>query len=264
MTADILRENIDRYLGADARKDWVVDNDLYGSELGIIARHFPPAPAKILDLGCGGGRSTIGLEARGYDVDAIDLAQDLVEEAQKRVVKSRVQHMDARDLAFEDSSFDAALFSFNGLDCVHPSQERLRVLAEVHRVLKPGGVFYYSGHNGLAAWAPRPGDTLRKTIRRNRDLLLAQRRSFTERTRYLAYPERSGSQVLYSALPPVHFREQRETGFLPLAMYASRSYRQGITDSITDEPASWRHVGRLARLALTCPHLHYVAQKLAD
>lgn len=258
MTRDIVLENMSSYLGTKARKDWSADQDLYPQELAIIERHFPAPPAKVIDLGCGAGRTTLGLEARGFEVDAIDLSTDLVEEAKSRVKRARVQLMDARELDFPDATFDAALFSFNGLDCVHPHRERLRVLESIHRVLRPGGVFYYSGHNGLGAWGPRPGDSLRKLARRNRDMLLAQRRSFEERTRYLAYPEPNGTQVLYSALPQTHLRELRGAGFEPVAIYGSKSYRKG--PHFADEsPSGVPHLMQLAKISLLCPHVHYVA-----
>jgi SAM-dependent methyltransferase len=262
MTRDIARENIDRYVGEKARKDWSVDGDLYPVELDVIARHFPQAPARVLDMGCGAGRTTIGLEARGYDVEALDLSPDLVDEARKRVQRTQVHVMDARELAFADASFDVVMFSFNGLDCVYPSRERHRVLVEVHRVLRPGGLFYYSGHNIVAAWTPRPGDSFGSLMRRNKAMLAAQRQSFGERDRYLAYPETTGTQVLYSALPHVHLRELRATGFTPQAVYGSRSYRRGphfLDGGTVDQSvAFYAHLGKLS---LACPHVHYVAQK---
>lgn len=263
MTRDILRDNIGSYLGDQARKDWGVGSGLFPAETVIIARHFPPAPARILDLGCGGGRTTLALEAAGYDVEAIDLSEDLVDEARRHVRRAHVQLMDARTLAFPDASFDAALFSFNGLDCVHPSRERARVLEEVHRVLKPGAPFYYSGHNGLGAWYPRRGDDLGKFYRRNREMLLAQRSSFEEHGRYLAYPDVGGAQILYSALPHRHLHELREHGFEPVAVYGSRSYRSGpdLLENAIRDPSGWRTFARLSRLSLQCPHLHYVAHK---
>lgn len=253
MTRDISRENIGSYVGAQARQDWSADDDLYPVERTLIARHFPAPPARVLDIGCGAGRTTVGLEALGYDVEALDLSPDLVEEARKRVRRTTVHLMDARELAFPAASFDAVLFSFNGLDCVHPSAQRTRVLDEVLRVLRPGGMFYYSGHNALAAWTPRPGDTVRKLVRRTKDLLLAQRRPFTERGRYLAYPETVGTQVLYSALPHVHEKELASLGFAPIATYGSRSYRKG--PHFLDGPEI------RAFDVLRCPHVHYVAQK---
>ncbi|CAN5273109.1 hypothetical protein BH11MYX1_BH11MYX1_45810 [soil metagenome] len=259
MTRDIVRENMSSYLGTQARKAWSADGDLYGLELELIERYFPAAPAKIIDLGCGAGRTTLGLEARGYEVDAIDLSEDLVEEARSRVRRARISLMDARELDFADATFDAALFSFNGLDCVHPHRERSRVLESIHRVLRPGGIFYYSGHNGIAAWGPRPGDSVRKMVRRNRDMLLAQRRSFDERARYLAYPEQhGGSQILYSVLPATHLRELRGAGFTPLAVYGSRSYRTG-PHVVDDRLQGLGHLARMAQISLTCPHVHYVA-----
>lgn len=263
MTRDIVQENLESYLGVEAVREWTAETTLFPVEKDLIARHLPPPPARILDLGCGGGRTTVALETRGYDVDAIDLSEDLVREARKRVQRSRVLVMDARSLAFESGSFDAALFSFNGLDCVHPRSERQRVLREIHRVLRPSGTFYYSGHNGVGAWFPRPGDSARKLLRRAREMLAAQRRSrFSERSKYLAYPGVGGVQVLYSALPHTHRRDLEETGFLLRAVYGSRSYRKG--PHVLDEPSAslFASVVRTGRIALTCPHLHYVAVRL--
>jgi len=265
VSRDTLRGNIGSYLGDQARRDWGAGNGLFPAETVIIERHFPRAPARILDLGCGGGRTTLALEARGYDVEAIDLSEDLVDEARRHVRRAHVQLMDARTLAFPDAAFDVVLFSFNGLDCVHPSRERKRVLDEVHRVLRPGGLFYYSGHNGLGAWYPRRGDSLGKFYRRNREMLLAQRAAFEEHGSYLAYPDVGGAQILYSALPHHHLRELREHGFAPSAVYGSRSYRTGpdLLDNAIEDSREWVTLVRLARLSVLCPHLHYLAHKPA-
>jgi len=38
------------------------------------AKLFPPAPAKVLDIGCGNGRNSRFMMDLGYDVDGIDMA----------------------------------------------------------------------------------------------------------------------------------------------------------------------------------------------
>ena len=48
-----------------------------------------------------------------------------------------------------DASFDLAVFSYNGLDGLSHG-ERLLALAEIRRVLAPGGHFIFSAHNRLA------------------------------------------------------------------------------------------------------------------
>lgn len=260
MTGDIVDLNQQSYQGANAVREWTASTALFPVEAELISRHFPAPPAHLLDIGCGAGRTTLSLEERGYEVEAIDLSEDLVREARNRLKRSRVQVMDARSLSFESQTFDAVLFSFNGLDCLHPTSERLQVLREIHRVLRPGAVFYYSGHNGIAAWFPRPGDSAGKLTRRTRAMLAAQRWTrFSERSKYLAYPGTGGVQVLYSGIPHMHRADLERSGFELHAVYGSRSYRKG-PHLLEEAPSNGvRSLLRTGRLVLTCPHLHYIA-----
>lgn len=55
--------------------------------------------------------------------------------------------MDARDMsAFDDNTFSLVMFSFNGIDAVD-YEGRRKILREVARVLKPGGLALFSTHN---------------------------------------------------------------------------------------------------------------------
>jgi len=101
----------------------------------------------ILDLGVGGGRTIPLLRKISEDYTGLDYTPEMVEVAKKRFPGVRVVHGDARDLgAFPSGSFFLVNFSFNGIDAVDHG-DRQKVLAEVHRVLQPGGIFLFSTHN---------------------------------------------------------------------------------------------------------------------
>lgn len=103
--------------------------------------------ARLLDIGIGAGRSTAHLHTMCRDYVGIDYARSMVARARTRFRQLDLRVMDARDLsAFEECSFDAVVFSFNGIDYM-AHEERLRVLREIHRVLRKGGVFVFSTHN---------------------------------------------------------------------------------------------------------------------
>ena len=89
----------------------------------------------ILDLG-GGGEGVIG-QLRGRQVVAIDRRADELEEAAPGPIKVVG---DACELPFLDGSFDAAT-AFFFLMYV-PAEDRSKALAEVLRVLKPGGTLH--------------------------------------------------------------------------------------------------------------------------
>jgi SAM-dependent methyltransferase len=85
---------------------------------------------------------------------------------------------DIRDLsAFEDDSFDFVLGSNNVISAVGHA-DRLEALAEVHRVLRPGGTFIFSSHNrGYAEVGEGPRLELhRNPVTAIKDLLTYVRR----------------------------------------------------------------------------------------
>jgi SAM-dependent methyltransferase len=101
----------------------------------------------ILDLGVGGGRTIPLLTRISEDYTGLDYTAEMVALARQRFPAVRVVHGDARDLSqFPEGSFSLVVFSFNGIDAVD-HDARQRVLSEVHRVLRPGGIFLFSTHN---------------------------------------------------------------------------------------------------------------------
>ncbi len=108
---------------------------------------------RMLDLGIGGGRTTVHFEPLVYEYHGTDYAERMVETCQQRFPKvgprTRFFVLDAtRMKGLPNYYYDFVLFSFNGIDCVAP-QERDHVFREVQRVCKPGGYFVFSSHNLL-------------------------------------------------------------------------------------------------------------------
>jgi ubiquinone/menaquinone biosynthesis C-methylase UbiE len=126
---------------------------------GRIADEMRGKP--ILDLGVGGGRTIELMTAISTDYTAIDYLPNMVETSRRKFPGVDIQQGDARDLSrFADNRFALVTFSYMGIDAVD-HEGRGRVLAEVHRVLQPGGVFWFSTMNktGCEArqrpWKPR-------------------------------------------------------------------------------------------------------------
>jgi ubiquinone/menaquinone biosynthesis C-methylase UbiE len=100
----------------------------------------------VLDLGCGTGAVTLQLARRGVTVQAVDHSPEMIEVARHKAERAGLAERitfhvaDIGDLPFESASFD-------GVTCqrvLHHILDPARVLAEVDRVLEPGGFFYLS------------------------------------------------------------------------------------------------------------------------
>ena len=91
---------------------------------------------RILDLGVGGGRTIPLLMPLASSYVALDYVPEMVGAAQRRFPSVDIQVGDGRDLSrFADASFDAVVFSFNGLDCLS-HYDRPRALQEVLTTLQ--------------------------------------------------------------------------------------------------------------------------------
>jgi len=117
-------------------------------EADLVGRHFLPG-RRVLDLGCGYGRTTVSLKDRGYDVIGADIVERMIVSARAARPDIDFRVMDACEIKFPDEAFDYVLFSFNGIDCILPESRRLQAMKEMLRVLKPGGTAVLSSHNWL-------------------------------------------------------------------------------------------------------------------
>ncbi|MDA9918290.1 class I SAM-dependent methyltransferase [Erythrobacter sp.] len=100
---------------------------------GFLDRLSPNA--RILELGCGGGRDAAHMAGRGFEVDATDGIPSMVTKANERHnISARLMRFDELD-ASED--FDAIWAHACLLHC--PRAEMPGVLGRIHRALKPGG-----------------------------------------------------------------------------------------------------------------------------
>jgi len=101
------------------------------------ATGFAPG-SKVLDLGAGVGRHALWLAAQGHKVTALDAASEGLAEIDKQGgVETVLARMDK--LPFDDASFDH-IVSWNVI--YHGDEDiLLRTIAEIRRVLKPGGTY---------------------------------------------------------------------------------------------------------------------------
>src|SRR5574337_24137 len=121
---------------------------------------------RLLDVGCGPAVYTPDLTSRGFEVCGVDLAPDVVDRAREIMSHSPYEaraHFSVGDiehLEFPDRTFDVVLVM--GLFDYLPSDKT--ALAEIRRVLKPGGVALISLQNRYSyctvvrsmAWPFRP------------------------------------------------------------------------------------------------------------
>ncbi|MCU0705115.1 MAG: class I SAM-dependent methyltransferase [Fimbriiglobus sp.] len=145
---------------ADPARLRFADADFLDHETWVrpaFERLGPLAGRHALDYGCGHGMAAVVMARAGATVSGFDLSPGYVAEAEERAaansVRVRLTPADAEDLPYADASFDAvwgnAILHHLDLD---------RAGAELHRVLKPGGVAVFCepwGGNPLLGFARR-------------------------------------------------------------------------------------------------------------
>ncbi len=110
-----------------------------------IFRAFGPRPCSVLDVGCGAGFLSNYLVQRGHRVIGLDAAPDCLAEAARHDASRTViyEQGDALALPYDDASFDVVC----AMDFLEHVEEPGRAIAEIARVLAPGGMFFFHTFN---------------------------------------------------------------------------------------------------------------------
>ena len=111
---------------------------------GFLALLRAEGARRLLEIGGGPGRFAAWFRDQGLEVVMTDLSPEMVRLARAKGVDAQV--MDFLSLDFAPASFDA-VFALNCLLHV-PSADLPRVLTAIHRVLRPGGLFFYGVYGG--------------------------------------------------------------------------------------------------------------------
>jgi 2-polyprenyl-3-methyl-5-hydroxy-6-metoxy-1,4-benzoquinol methylase len=95
---------------------------------------------RVLDVGCGLGNDTSRFARGGSEVTGIDISSQAVRLARQnfaqRGLQGRFLQMDGEDMSFDDESFDLVYCH----TVLHFTPDPLRMVREIHRVLRPDGV----------------------------------------------------------------------------------------------------------------------------
>ena len=156
---------------ADTYETFLAGTPLVQADLRWVQDALPPPrqgePTLVADLGCGNGRSAIPLAAQGYRVWGLDLSQPMLQSMLAAAAQQQVEVWPLRVNLVQldgigDQVVDHAVCLFSTLGMIRGRKHRRRFLAQVHRIVRPGGVLIVHAHNRLS-WLRHPGG-LRRTL----------------------------------------------------------------------------------------------------
>ena len=224
----------------------------------LLMRFLPPPPAMVLDVGGGPGAHACWLAQQGYRVHLIDVAPlhvEMANQASRRQAEAPLASAtvgDACSLSWDAETVDAVLL-LGPLYHLIDRADRLRALAEAHRVLKSGGILLAVGISRFASTM----DGLRRGFLKDtrfseivdQDLKDGQHRNPTENQEYFT--------DTFFHHPDELRREVSEAGFVVSGMYGVEGPAWLVTDF--DEwwtnPAYRERLLKIARVLETEPSL---------
>jgi ubiquinone/menaquinone biosynthesis C-methylase UbiE len=198
---------------------YIPESGLQPPEIKIFQELKDELPnIRMLDIGVGAGRTTEHFAPIVKEYIAIDYSRAMVEACRKKFRHYRIEVADARNLGiFRTGYFDFVLFSFNGIDAVE-HEDRLKIINEIHRILRKDGYFCFSTLNLISRIIRPPiklyknpllqsiaiynfalNKNLRKKIKPKHQMVYLKYREFLAR--------------LYFILPNEQIKQLLDTGF---------------------------------------------------
>lgn len=126
------------------------DNTYLNEFLSSLEPH-----SRILDLGCGTGRSTAYFHEKGFSVVGVDFSGEMLRIAREKYPNIDFREEDMRDVSFEEGSFEAVslAYSFFHLE----DKDAFKVLEKVRDILTHEGYIFLILQEGEGTvWADEP------------------------------------------------------------------------------------------------------------
>lgn len=138
---------MDAYTSFAQVYDLFMDNVPYGEWSAYLSAYLAAhgiTEGTLLELGCGTGRMTRLMAARGYDVIGVDNSVDMLSVAASEGTDSRISYVMQDMQALElDGPVRAVYSSCDCINYVLGEEELLSVFERVRRYLEPGGLFLF-------------------------------------------------------------------------------------------------------------------------
>ena len=125
-------------------KSKISDEQTYQRKLAETQAFLTP-DMRIVEFGCGTGATAVQHAPHVQHIDAVDVSEKMLEIGRRRAAEANVDNISftqgtLAEFNAEAGSVDAVL----GLNVIHLIPNREEVIAEVARILKPGGIFVSS------------------------------------------------------------------------------------------------------------------------
>jgi len=133
---------------ADLYQQKFMDLEIYNSSYDAFLSYLKKEDSSVLEIGCGPGNITKYLFSKNQklDIDATDIAPNMVELAKKNVAEASYQVLDCRNLNQIQKKYDGIMCGF----CLpYISQEDvLKLIVDCKALLNENGILYLSAIEG--------------------------------------------------------------------------------------------------------------------
>jgi MPBQ/MSBQ methyltransferase len=128
------------------REAWEEEYSRKGALWSGLTHDLPelPAGSRVLELGCGNGKTLATLIRKGWNVTALDSSQKAVTMSRnlvKGTSPAEIMVADACHIPIKNATFDA-IFAIHVIGHMH-EPDRREIAFEVTRSLKPGGIVFF-------------------------------------------------------------------------------------------------------------------------
>lgn len=122
----------------------IADEAAYQQKLQVTREYFQP-DMEVLEFGCGTGSTAVTHAPYVKHIHAIDISSKMIKIAQGKADAEKVTNVTFEQSTIEEISVSGqTLDAVLGLSILHLLDNKEKVIAKVHRMLKPGGIFITS------------------------------------------------------------------------------------------------------------------------